>query len=119
MSKESKALLKEFHSIVDYYAADLMIALKGRQGFENPLLRLDKDDLNSISSISLTIQQVKLLQRCMEAMGQGVVFSILSIIDGVADVDEKIPDLAIVNRQTKEEITDQFWHDQFVDLLSD
>ena len=118
MSKESQALLKAFHSIIEQNVNDLSDLLVKRKT-HNVLLKLTGEEFKILETISLTPRQVDVLRKGMLSMGQGIVFSLLCIFDGVADVEKAIPDLAIVDRNTKKDIAEQFWHDEFIGLLED
>ena len=100
MSKESQALLNAFHSIIEQNASELYDSLV-KKNMQNPLVRLTERELKVLETISLTPNQMSVLHKGMIAMGEGIVFSLLCIIDGVADVERTIPDLAIVDRETK------------------
>ena len=50
----------------------------------------------------------------MDELGRSVAFNILSLIDGVVYIDEEeLPDLALIDKATGEEITEGFLHDEF------
>jgi len=118
MSKESQALLNAFHSIIEHNASELYDSLVKKK-MRNPLVQLTERERKVLETISLTPNQMSVLHKGMIAMGEGIVFSLLCIIDGVADVESTIPALAIVDRETKKDIAEQFWHDEFIGLLKD
>jgi len=118
MSKESQALLNGFQSRIEQNVNDLADFLAKRKT-QYPLLELTEDDYKVLETISLTPRQVGVLRKGLMAMGQGIVFSLLCIIDGVSYVEKAIPDLAIVDRNTRKDISEQFLHDEFIGLLKD
>lgn len=118
MSKESTALLNAIHSIINKKVNDMVDNLLFKGSFNSPSLKLTNDELRALENISLTPYQISAIRKVMLAIGQGIVFSLLCIIDGVSYVDE-IPDLALVNRNTKKDISEQFLHDEFIKLLPD
>ncbi len=114
MSKESKALMKAFHSHIDDDVDRLVRTLEAKGDPAN-LAALTDQEAKVLSSISLTKEQLSVIRKLARSAGRLTVFGILSIIDGVSyAVDESVPDLALVNRETKEDIADQFWHDEFI-----
>ncbi len=119
MSRESKALLMELHSIIREQASEMTDFFLSQQDPRNPLLHPNEIDIKELRKLSLTSRQKVILRQCMLALGRQIVFSTLSLIDGVSDVDTVIPDLSLVNHETKKEITDQFLHDEFIDLLDE
>jgi hypothetical protein len=119
MTAESSALLKEFHFIINQHTLDMTDSLFGQQDIKNPLLHLSDDDISVIRIMSLNSHQKAILQKGMLALGQEIVFSILCVLDGVSDVTPAIPDLAIVIRETKKEISDSYLHDEFIELLDE
>jgi hypothetical protein len=119
MSKESQALLNEFNSVIKQIVNEYVDSLFVKRKTVQPLLQLTNDEIKVLETISLTPHQVNILRKGMLAMGQGIVFSLLCIIDGVTDVVNVIPDLAIIDRNTKQDIADQFLHDEFIGLLKE
>lgn len=119
MSKESKALMKSFHSLIDNDVEKFMRTLEGKAD-PTGLGDLTDQEARVLSNISLTQEQLIVIRKLAQSSSRLTVFGILSIIDGASyAVDESVPDLAIVNRQTKEDIADQFWHDEFIDQQED
>jgi hypothetical protein len=118
MSKESQALLSAFHSIIEHNSNNLYELLVNHKS-RNPLLNLTEAEIEELNTISLNSQQMNVVYKGVIAMGEGIVFELLCIIDGVADVENTIPDLAIVDRETKNEIVNRFWHDEFIASLKD
>jgi|SRR3989304_1490312 len=101
MSKESKALMKAFHSLIDDDADKLVHSLESR-GDPTNLAALTDREARVLSTISLTKEELSVIRKLARSTGRLTVFGILSIIDGVSyAVDESVPDLALVNRETK------------------
>jgi hypothetical protein len=117
MSKESKAILNEFHVVIEEVVKDTVDDLLIKREINTPLINLSKDESKDLESLSLTQAQIDVLRKGMIALGQSIVFNILCIIDGVYDAKNEIPDLAIVDRTTNKNIADQFLHDEFLGLL--
>jgi hypothetical protein len=118
MMKQSKALMRAFHSIIEKDVGKLINSL--HSGGTEYLTELTPQELETWKTISLTLQQSDVLRKAVESTGRLIVFGILSIIDGVSYVaDSDVPDLALVNRETREDIADQFLHDEFVEQRMD
>ena len=118
MSKESKALMKELHSIIEHDIDDLVRCLQTKEG-QIVKDELTEDDIKVLKTISLTTEQTSVVRKLARATGRLIVFGILTMIDGVSYVSTEIPDLALVNRETREDIADQFLHDEFVKQSGD
>ena len=118
MSQESQALLNEFKFLIENTVKDTVENLLINQEVNNPLLNLSDEELTILDSLSLTPQQIIVFRKVMMALGQRIVFNLLCIVDGVYDAQNIIPDLAIVDRATNKDITDQFWHDEFIETIT-
>lgn len=119
MSTDSRAFLRELHTIIDELSPSFVDMLSAKKTIQNIPLLLEDEDINILKSISLTEQQADAIKKLAVSFGREVVFSLLCIIDGVADTKNEIPDLLIVNRQTMKEINEEFLHDEFVELTDE
>jgi len=117
MTKESQTLINEFHAVIKNIVYDTVETLLVNREVNNPLIQLTEDELQDLMSMSLTPEQINVLRKAMMALGQSIVFNLLCIFDGVYDGENVIPDLAIVGRNTNRDIAEQFWHDEFIELL--
>lgn len=118
MSKESQAFLRELHNKIDYWTTLTIDAVTGSESIiERGNLGISEEDVKALRKVQLTPEQVLALKKALTEMGRGVVFGLLCIIDGVAYTEsEDIPDLALVNRATAEDLSDQFLHDEFYEV---
>ncbi len=121
MSKASKAFLRELHTLINYDVSIAMEAITGSKLIEHSdsvgLVGLSEKEIRALGNIHLTPEQVLALKKALIATGRGIVFGLLCIIDGVAYTEsEDIPDLALVNRATGENLSDQFLHDEFYEV---
>jgi len=114
MSEAGNALLRELHSLV---LSDAHTLLQAIQQGGKPLAGLTDDELTDLRSIHLTQAQTTALEKALVALGRGVIFGLLCIIDGVSYTHESIPDLALVSRETRQDISDGLLHDEFYDML--
>jgi hypothetical protein len=116
MTNKSEALLTEFHEIINEYTIEFTNMLVVSAKAQSSLLQLSKDEQNALRSFQFTEQQIDLLRKVMTITCQGVVFGILSVFDGVSDVNDAISDIALIDRATMKEISDGYLHDEFVQL---
>ena len=118
MSKESNALMKTLHSMIEHDVDDLIKCLQTKEGqIVNDELTVQ--DINVLKAISLTSDQIIVVRKLAQATGRLIVFGMLTIIDGVSYVSTDIPDLALVNRDTRKDIADKFLHDEFIEQQKD
>jgi hypothetical protein len=118
MSQESQALLKTLDVSINRDASVVMQAITNHEQDDHSVLPgLSKEDRRILRTIQLTAEQIAVLQKAFVEMGRQVIFDFLCMIDGVAYTPDDVPDLALVNRLTRADITDQFLHDEFYEVL--
>ena len=118
MSEVSKSLMRTFHSLIDHGVDGLIDCLETRK-HESALDDFTDEDNRILETISLTNEQLGVVRKLAREAGKLTVFGILCVIDGVSYANMEIPDLALVNRETKEDIAEKFLHDEFVEQTAD
>jgi len=119
MTKASRALLLEFHRIIENDVSDMLSAVTNIHLTERKgLLKLTNGEIEILRGINLSLEQQETLRLALVELSRGIVFGILAIVDGVAFPEsEDIPDLALVDRETGNDIGDQFLHDEFYEVI--
>ena len=115
MSKECKALMLEIRQMIESIVAEFTDSLSDSKEVRG--LDINQEDAEILKDTLLTTRQLSALKTVLEQMGIQTVFSLLCIVDGVTYTEsEDIPDLALVNRATRENICEDFLHDAFCEI---
>lgn len=109
MSTESKTFMKELHIIISDSIDYTENVLYGTGVSSNDFLggNLSAEDITILRTISLSRKQRYSMHKLLLALGRISVVGVLGVIDGVI-VSEKfdLPDLSLVNRDSKKDIAE-------------
>ncbi len=109
MSVESMVLMKELHALISDSIGYIENVLYGTGISSNDYLggNLSVDDISTLRTLSLSERQKHSMNKLLLALGRLSVVGVLSVIDGVVVSDKlDLPDLSLVNRDSKKDIAD-------------
>jgi len=113
MSKPSAIFLRGVHQSIDMSAKWAMGAL-GKAPYDDDHYGTIREELAVLRGIRLKQAQANALEKLMIELGRSVAFDLLSMIDGVVYSEgEELPDMALIDRATGQDIADGFLHDEF------
>ncbi len=120
MADAGKSLCKEVHHTIKGSVKETLKMLTGEKEWDDLLLsKLTLEQVESLKKLQLTSIQICALGKVLTSMEESSFFHFMCIIDSVADTQEELPDLAIVDRETREDIFNQFLHDEFFEVFED
>lgn len=123
MSIESKILMRELHTLISDTVRYTEKILFGSEITSNDYLggNISKEDISTLRTIDLSEKQKKSIIRLLNATGRLSVAGTLSVIDGVILSDKfDLPDLSLVNRETKRDIADEFLlNEEFYQMMDE
>jgi len=119
MSMTSEALMKEIHQIIEE-SVEWAIRLVGPKSDRRSPSTLSDEDKAALRRIALNDQTEQALRRLIAEVGRSVAFGVFSTIDGVAVREGlELPDLALVERDTGQSLSEGFLHDDFSEYTPD
>jgi hypothetical protein len=110
MSTASKTLMRELMRNIESSTLEVVNAITAGEG-QSTLLK--QPDIETLQNALITPEQLNAFRATLREVGISTIFHFLCIIDGVSYTEEELPDLALVSRDTKENICEQFLHDEF------
>lgn len=122
MSEESQIFLEEIQVLIFDAVTCAGNMLSGREKSANDYLggNLNVDDITILKSIPFSDEQKKALMKLLLAVGRLSVTGVLSVIDGVImSENHELPELSLINRNTGENITDDFLNEEFYKYIPD
>jgi hypothetical protein len=121
MSSESKAFMKELHSLINSEIDVYMDVFFGTEYTPSNLLggNLIEKDIATLRTIKISEDQKSALRKYIIAVSRSSALCVLSLIDGIVMTDEEdMPDLTLVDRKTGKDISDEsFLNEEFYELM--
>ncbi len=119
MSEQETAFLREIYSLTKSTVDDLNRLLFEKIPGETYTFRFTPDQLKILENLNLEPAEAELLKKALRIMAMKVVYDTLCVIDGIVYTEEKVGDLALIDRETGQNIADDFLYEAFVGVVID